>query len=1161
MATRHTAATLCRQTSAAATRIARAWYSSAGTASPRSTAPAPFQVFDRNVKRMQRDRAARDVETSRMVDYVKDEVAFRVVDRLLDIKRDFNEVVELGSGAGHIAKHVDTDMMKKLIMCDMSETMLKRDQDVEYEVPVERLVVDEEQLPFAENSLEAVVSSLSMHWVNDLPGAMIQIQRSLKPDGVFIAGLFGGDTLFELRTSLQLAEQDREGGISPRVSPMADSRDLGALLSRAGFTLTTVDVDEVTVNYPSAIELMQDLRAMGESNAVLTRRAFLKRDTMMAAAAIYQEMYGNPDGSVPATFQILYMIGWKPSPTQFKPLERGTSNGSPALHGSNSPPSSLSSSSHGRAGSAAGDYTALPHQHALASSTPTDTELTAAQLRALSLGASTVVPPTTALQPTPSGAVRTTPTNTTTPHGPEIEFTPEDFGLTQDALPPYSEEAQPIPIQEQEHQHQQEHTSSPANQQYLTGGSVSRTPSLASSISAHSPRNPFVPTANNAPPSPSYAPPLPRRPSTSPSPVSVAPLAPSPHVASTNPFHAESSTGSTSTSDNHNSASASATTRVAAPKKEDEPHTEYVLKPIDWIDPATGIEKRIKIITQNENGPCPLLALCNTLILQGKVEIKPYDRPSIRYDHLLSILAEYLLAGGDQENASSGNATSPTNGRSGARVEAERQRSRYEVESALRILPRLEHGLDVNVFFKSIRGFENTPELGLFHSFGVELVHGWIVNPELDPAMYRLVDGPAQITSYNKAVECIVKGDDVGGGWVVEDSSGSGASGRRNSHRGSGGNNNNNGFGSSTTTTDDSARSEQISHALTVQEFLASTSTQLTHYGLGVLHESLPEGHLCAFFRNNHFCTLFKNPMDGTLYTLVTDQSLAHELAIVWESLEDVDGAGNFLDGLFRQGALEVGDYARSTQPTGHGSGHDGSIGGLDGGGDEDFALALQLQQQEEEEEERRRRQQQQQPQQQQQGQGHNSNNRTSYDGRRPSSSSSPLQPSLGVVAQPVPGLYQAHSPQQTQALQQQQQHHQQPPYPIPAGAGPLNAMALDPFAYHQETDEEMAQRLNREFHQEYLREQQQRQPQPTPQPQQQYQQPPPPQQQQQQQQQQQLYQASSVNNRHSYDPTRVGASRPPQGSMNGHSHGRHRYSSDGSGSTGSNSKEKCTIM
>ncbi|KAF9098607.1 hypothetical protein BGX27_000761 [Mortierella sp. AM989] len=322
----------------------RFYATAAPSAGGSKTVPSTFQVFDREAKRMQKERASSNIEVSRQVDYVKDEVAFRVVDRLLDIKREFNEVVELGSGCGHIAKHIDSDMMKKLIMCDSSEMMLNRDKDIKYEVPIERRIVDEENLPFPENSLECVISSLSMHWINDLPGTMIQIQRSLKPDGVFIAGLFGGDTLFELRTSLQLAELDREGGISPRVSPMADSRDLGSLLSRAGFTLTTVDVDEVTVNYPSALELMEDLRAMGESNAVINRRGFLKRDTMLAAAAIYKEMYGNPDGTVPATFQILYMIGWKPSPTQNKPLERGTAKRSLKEHLETDDPSGKSKS-------------------------------------------------------------------------------------------------------------------------------------------------------------------------------------------------------------------------------------------------------------------------------------------------------------------------------------------------------------------------------------------------------------------------------------------------------------------------------------------------------------------------------------------------------------------------------------------------------------------------------------------------------------------------------------------------------------------------------------------------------------------------------------------------------------------------------------------------
>ncbi|KAF9312981.1 hypothetical protein BG003_005753 [Podila horticola] len=341
---------------------------------------------------------------------------------------------------------------------------------------------------------------------------------------------------------------------------------------------------------------------------------------------------------------------------------------------------------------------------------------------------------------------------------------------------------------------------------------------------------------------------------------------------------------------------------------------EYVLKPIDWIDPATGIEKRIKIITQNENGPCPLLALCNTLILQGKVAIQPYDRPSIGYDRLLELLADYLLNEEEPPTTSTTTTGNNSSGRVGERVQSEKLKSRLEIESALRLLPHLEHGLDVNVFFKTIRGFESTAELGLFHTFGVELVHGWVVSPVIDVAMYALIEGPAAITSYNKAVECIVSGDDAGGGLVVEDLSGKATPISPSNHGES---------------HDTQLQNERISHALVVQEFMNTTKTQLTHYGLHVLQESLPEGHLCAFFRNNHFCTLFKNPMDGVLYTLVTDQSLAHEQSIVWESLVDVDGAGDFLDGLFRHGALEVGDYARNNQPIDQH--HMG-----DGGGDEE---------------------------------------------------------------------------------------------------------------------------------------------------------------------------------------------------------------------------------
>ncbi|KAG8218493.1 S-adenosyl-L-methionine-dependent methyltransferase [Butyriboletus roseoflavus] len=211
-------------------------------------------------------------------------------------------------------------------MIDLSEQTLNRDPDDEFQVQLERVQGDEENLLeiLPRNSHEAIVSCLSLHWVNDLPSVLVQIKEVLKPDGLFLGAMFGGETLFELRSALQLAEVDREGGISPHVSPMTDTRDISNLLSRAGFTLLTIDTDEVRVGYPSMWELIEDLKDMGEGNSILGRRHIMHRDTLAAASAIYRELHGNEDGSIPATFQVIYMIGWKPSLTQAKPLERGS---------------------------------------------------------------------------------------------------------------------------------------------------------------------------------------------------------------------------------------------------------------------------------------------------------------------------------------------------------------------------------------------------------------------------------------------------------------------------------------------------------------------------------------------------------------------------------------------------------------------------------------------------------------------------------------------------------------------------------------------------------------------------------------------------------------------------------------------------------------------
>lgn len=206
--------------------------------------------------------------------------------------------------------------------------MLYRDADLPFkdEINITRHVLtDQESMPFDSGSFDLVVSSLSMHWINDLPGVLAQINRVLKPDCPFIGAMLGGDTLFELRTSLQLAEQERKGGISPHVSPLADVRDVGGLLQKAGFQMLTVDVDDITVDYPDTFSLMHDLQAMGESNAVLGREmGALSRDLLLANDAIYRELHGNEDGSIPATFRIIYMIGWHESTNQAKPLPRGS---------------------------------------------------------------------------------------------------------------------------------------------------------------------------------------------------------------------------------------------------------------------------------------------------------------------------------------------------------------------------------------------------------------------------------------------------------------------------------------------------------------------------------------------------------------------------------------------------------------------------------------------------------------------------------------------------------------------------------------------------------------------------------------------------------------------------------------------------------------------
>ncbi|XP_019967277.2 arginine-hydroxylase NDUFAF5, mitochondrial [Paralichthys olivaceus] len=284
-----------------------------------------MNVFDREMKRRQR-RWAGSLQDTHLFHYLRDEVGGRVADRVYDIARTFPLALDIGGGKSHIAEHLSKDVVERLILTDVSEKTLKQRRRTE--IPTHCVLTDEEFLPFKENSFDLVVSSLSLHWINDLPGALRQIHQVLKPDGVFIGAMVGGETLYELRCSLQLAETEREGGFSPHVSPYTAVTDLGNLLGQAGFNMLTVDIDDVQVHYPGITEVMTDLQGMGESNCAWNRKSLLHRDSILAAAAVYKEMYGNEDGSVPATFEILYMIGWKPHESQAKPVKRGSATAS-----------------------------------------------------------------------------------------------------------------------------------------------------------------------------------------------------------------------------------------------------------------------------------------------------------------------------------------------------------------------------------------------------------------------------------------------------------------------------------------------------------------------------------------------------------------------------------------------------------------------------------------------------------------------------------------------------------------------------------------------------------------------------------------------------------------------------------------------------------------
>ena len=215
----------------------------------------------------------------------------------------------------------------RLIQADLSPAMARRAAATRPAAAGLAVVADEEALPFAPAAFDLALSCCSLHWVNDLPGALLQLRQVLKPDGLLLAALLGGETLTELRQSWLAAEAALEGGAGPRVSPFADLRDAAGLLQRAGFALPVADTDRLTVTYDTPLQLMSELRAMGETNVQLERRRVpTRRATLMAAADHYATHFAGPDGRIRATFQIIYLTGWAPHSTQPRAMRRGTAS-------------------------------------------------------------------------------------------------------------------------------------------------------------------------------------------------------------------------------------------------------------------------------------------------------------------------------------------------------------------------------------------------------------------------------------------------------------------------------------------------------------------------------------------------------------------------------------------------------------------------------------------------------------------------------------------------------------------------------------------------------------------------------------------------------------------------------------------------------------------
>jgi SAM-dependent methyltransferase len=271
-------------------------------------------VFERQLLRLRRERARALGPATFLIERVAEELA----ERLSAVLRRFDRAVDLGTPNDALRRALAaTGKVGAIIAAEAAAARL--------DDAFPRVAADEEALPFADASLDLVVSALALQFVNDLPGTLIQVRRALKPDGLLLAALVGGDSLTELREAFAQAESDVEGGLSPRVAPFADLRELGALMQRAGFALPVVDSDRLTVRYETVFALMDDLRRMGATNVLVARRRTpLKRATLARMAEVYAERFADADGRLRATFEIAWLSGWAPHESQQKPLAPGS---------------------------------------------------------------------------------------------------------------------------------------------------------------------------------------------------------------------------------------------------------------------------------------------------------------------------------------------------------------------------------------------------------------------------------------------------------------------------------------------------------------------------------------------------------------------------------------------------------------------------------------------------------------------------------------------------------------------------------------------------------------------------------------------------------------------------------------------------------------------